>query len=68
MTMTIQEANERAMERYRAGVVIELTAENALIVTLNGEHTVDNMTAFASALHTIVERNKAAWAALGDRK
>lgn len=66
--MNVQEANDRAMARYRAGVTIELTAENALHVTLNGEHTVNNMTAFASALHVIIGRNEAAHAALGERK
>lgn len=63
--MSIQEANDRAMERYRAGVTIELTAENALHVTLNGEHTINNMTAFASALQIIVQRNEVANAVAG---
>lgn len=52
-----QDANERAMERYRQGITIELTSENALHVTLNGVHSINDATAFAAALEQIIKRN-----------
>lgn len=67
MTKTAtDDINARAMERYRRSIAIELTADDALHVTLNGVHTINDMTAFASALHFIVKRNERANATLGD--
>lgn len=53
--------NEAAMKRYRGAIVIELSADDTLHVTLNGVHTVNDETAFASALHSIAERVEAAY-------
>ena len=56
MTVEQEDIYARAMERYRRGITIELTADNALHVTLNGVHTVNNIDEFATALYNISVR------------
>lgn len=46
------------MERYKRGVTVELSADNALHVTLNGVHTINNIDAFATAMYAIAERSR----------
>lgn len=58
MTVEQVDINAKAMERYRRRVTIELTIDNALHVTLNGVHTVNNIEALAAAVFTIAERNR----------
>lgn len=60
MTVEQQDINARAMERYRRGITIELTSDNALHVTLNGLHSVNNIDEFASALYNITVRSRLA--------
>lgn len=59
--------NAAAMERAKRAVTIELTADDTLWVTLNGEHTRDDMERLHEAVKLMAERSTVARAVLGDR-
>jgi len=52
------------MARYRRAVVIELNADDDLHVTIEGEHTVNDITTWRLALAAMLERSKTLHAAM----
>jgi hypothetical protein len=58
VTIEPQDINARAMERYRRCITIELSSDNALHVTLNGVHTINNIDAFAGSMFGIADRSR----------
>jgi hypothetical protein len=55
--MSIQDANDRAAERYRKAIVIEVTSDGTIHVTLDGLFYVNNTDAFVRAVSRIYEHH-----------
>lgn len=56
--MAQDDINKAAMERYRRAITIELSSDDALHVTLNGVHSVNDVECLALALYQLMVRNK----------
>lgn len=48
--------NDAVMQRHRETIVIEVTGDSTIHVTLDGLHSINDVTAFVKAITRIYER------------